>query len=143
VCVGPPRSVCRLLIDVRALVYRQQSVSGVTRVPSDMFQGLANKRFVTFGAPPSSLFLDDWVVANRSGYVLGFEYWANPSNIEEGYIWWQVDGNQTHRIGARAMGADPEEGGGAGIGQRLIPEEPMAIILNLGMSRAYLHPTST
>jgi beta-glucan synthesis-associated protein KRE6 len=72
-------------------------------------------------------------------YILGFEYWANPSNIEEGYIWWQVDGNQTHRIGARAMGADPEEGGGAGIGQRLIPEEPMAIILNLGMSRAYLH----
>ncbi|KAH6901573.1 beta-glucan synthesis-associated protein-domain-containing protein [Coprinopsis sp. MPI-PUGE-AT-0042] len=90
----------------------QQSVSGVTRVPSDMFQGLPNKRFVTFG----------------------FEYWANPSNIEEGYVWWQVDGNQTHRIGARAMGADPEEGGGAGIGQRLIPEEPMAIILNLGMS---------
>ncbi|KAG2004925.1 beta-glucan synthesis-associated protein KRE6 [Coprinopsis cinerea AmutBmut pab1-1] len=90
----------------------QQSVSGVTRVPSDMFQGSPQKRFVTFG----------------------FEYWANPRNRDEGYVWWQVDDQQTHRVGARSVGPDPEEEGGAGIGPRLIPEEPMAIILNLGMS---------
>ncbi|TFK23860.1 concanavalin A-like lectin/glucanase [Coprinopsis marcescibilis] len=88
----------------------QQSVSGVSRVPSDMFQG-SQQRFTTFG----------------------FEYWADPNNREDGYIWWQVDGKQTHRMGARAVRADPEPEG-SGVGDRLIPEEPMAIVLNLGMS---------
>ncbi len=41
---------------------------------------------------------------------------------------------------AKAVGPDngPD---GSGIGQRLIPEEPMSIVLNLGISRAseYLH----
>jgi beta-glucanase (GH16 family) len=65
---------------------------------------------------------------------VGFEYWANPSNQGEGYITWQVDGKQSHRVGASAVG--PDQGpDGTGVGPRLIPEEPMSIILNLGMSR--------
>ena len=68
--------------------------------------------------------------------TLGFEYWANPKNRDEGFINWQVDGKPTHRVGAAAMGPDqgPE---GSQVGQRNIPEEPMSIVLNLGMSRAY------
>jgi hypothetical protein len=55
---------------------------------------------------------------------IGFEYWANPSNPSEGYISWMVDGKQTTRMGATAVG--PDQGtGGSGVGQRLIPEEPM------------------
>ncbi|KAF9461053.1 beta-glucan synthesis-associated [Collybia nuda] len=89
----------------------QQAVSGIVKLPSDMFQG--------------------------SGKVfkkIGFEYWANPSNAQEGYITWQVDGKQSHRVSATAVG--PDQGpGGSGVGQRLIPEEPMSIVLNLGMSQ--------
>lgn len=71
--------------------------------------------------------------------MLGFEYWANPSNVEEGFVTWQVDGSQTHRMWAKAVGPDngPD---GSGVGQRLIPEEPMSIVLNLGISRTSLYP---
>ncbi|KAF4572377.1 hypothetical protein EYR36_006871 [Pleurotus pulmonarius] len=88
----------------------QQSVSGVSKLPSDMFQG-----------------------SGQRSTTLGFEYWANPSNVEEGFVTWQVDGSQTHRMWAKAVGPDngPD---GSGIGQRLIPEEPMSIVLNLGIS---------
>ncbi|KAI0659067.1 beta-glucan synthesis-associated [Cubamyces menziesii] len=89
----------------------QQAVSALTTLPDDMFQG--------------------------SGAVfktLGFEYWADPKNRGDGFITWQVDGKQTVRLGAGAMG--PDQGAdGSQVGQRLIPEEPMSIILNLGISK--------
>lgn len=47
---------------------------------------------------------------------------------------WLVDGRPTHRMSAGAVAEDMGPTG-AMIGQRLIPEEPMAIILNLGISR--------
>ena len=81
--------------------YRQQSVSSLTNVPDDMFEG--------------------------SGQVLtkfGFEYWAEPSAPENGFITWMVNGNPSHRVGADAMG--PDQGpDGSGVGRRIIPEEPM------------------
>ena len=68
----------------------------------------------------------------------GFEYWSDPNNRENGFINWQVDGQQTSSLWAAAVGPDSSTGegggGGSGVGQRLIPEEPMAIILNLGIS---------
>ncbi|KAF8066469.1 beta-glucan synthesis-associated protein-domain-containing protein [Lyophyllum atratum] len=89
----------------------QQAVSGIVELRPDMFQG-SGRRYTT----------------------LGFEYWANPKNAQEGYITWQVDGRQSHRIGAGAVG--PDQGvGGSGVGQRLVPEEPMSLVLNLGMSQ--------
>lgn len=39
-------------------------------------------------------------------------------------------------MGAAAVGPDTGTGG-SGVGQRLIPEEPMSIVLNLGMSREF------
>jgi len=91
---------------------RQQAVSTLTTVPSDMFQG-----------------------SGSNFKVLGFEYWADPSKPTDGFITWQVDGKPSVRLGATAMGPDQGEGG-SGVGQRLVPEEPMSIVLNLGMSRA-------
>ncbi|KAH9896744.1 beta-glucan synthesis-associated [Cubamyces lactineus] len=89
----------------------QQAVSALTTLPDDMFQG--------------------------SGAVfktLGFEYWADPKNRGDGFITWQVDGKATVRLGASAMG--PDQGpDGSQVGQRLIPEEPMSIVLNLGISK--------
>jgi len=88
----------------------QPSVSALTRLPSNMFQN-SGARFTT----------------------LGFEYWANPSNPDEGFVHWQVDEQPTHRVSALAMGPD-QSPLGSGVSRRLIPEEPMSIVLNLGMS---------
>ncbi|CAL1711204.1 unnamed protein product [Somion occarium] len=88
----------------------QQAVSGLTNLPDDMFQG-SGQVFKT----------------------LGFEYWANPSKPDEGFITWQVDGTPSITMGASAVGADQGDGG-SGVSKRLIPEEPMSIVLNLGIS---------
>ena len=74
--------------------------------------------------------------------TFGFEYYGHPKHRDDGYVMWQVDGQPTHRVGAGAVGADPLPTG-SGIARRVIPEEPMAIILNLGMSRACLIFRST
>ncbi|KAG6825851.1 hypothetical protein H0H92_002186 [Tricholoma furcatifolium] len=88
----------------------QQAVSAVVDLREDMFQG-SGARFTT----------------------LGFEWWSDPNNPQDGYITWQVDGVVSHRLGAAAMG--PDQGvDGTGVSQRLIPVEPMSIILNLGIS---------
>ncbi|KAG6860426.1 hypothetical protein C0995_011331 [Termitomyces sp. Mi166 len=56
-----------------------------------------------------------------------------PSNPSEGSITWQVDGVQSYRLGAIAV--EPDQGPtGSGVDQRLIPVEPMSIVLNLGIS---------
>lgn len=89
----------------------QQAVSSLTQLPDDMFQG-SGANFKT----------------------LGFEYWGNSKNRDEGFITWQVDGKPTHRVGAAAMG--PDKGtDGSQVSQRIIPEEPMSIVLNLGISQ--------
>jgi hypothetical protein len=59
---------------------------------------------------------------------------GNPSNPSEGSITWMVDSKKSVRMGAAAVG--PDQGtNGTGIGPRLIPEEPMSIILNFGIPR--------
>jgi len=66
--------------------------------------------------------------------MLGFEYWSDPNDRSAGSVTWQVDGQRSHRVLAAAVA--PDQGtDGSGVGQRLIPEEPMSIVLNLGMSR--------
>jgi beta-glucanase (GH16 family) len=65
----------------------------------------------------------------------GFEYWSDPKQPGSGYVTWQVDGVQSARVGAGAMGPDMGTDGSQ-IGQRLIPLEPMSIVLNLGISSA-------
>ena len=68
--------------------------------------------------------------------MLGFEYWSDPNNRQDGFINWQVNGQQTTSLWAAAVG--PDQGtGGSGVGQRLIPEEPLALVLNLGISRTF------
>lgn len=68
--------------------------------------------------------------------TFGFEYWSDPNDRQAGYINWQVDGKQSHGVWAPAVG--PDQGpDGSGVGQRLIPEEPMSLVLNLGISREF------
>ncbi|KAF8918435.1 glycoside hydrolase family 16 protein, partial [Mucidula mucida] len=86
----------------------QQAVSGLTHLPSGGFQG-----------------------SDRTFVVYGFEYYANPDARSDGFITWIVDGKPSTRMGAGAVAPDPN---GSHVGQRLIPEEPMSIVLNLGIS---------
>ncbi|TFK50280.1 beta-glucan synthesis-associated [Heliocybe sulcata] len=88
----------------------QQAVSALSRLPDDMFQG-SGQVFTT----------------------LGFEYWTDPKNPGDGFITWQTAGAPTVRMGAAAMGPDTGDGGSQ-VDQRLVPEEPMSIVLNLGIS---------
>ncbi|KAF7301973.1 hypothetical protein MIND_00763400 [Mycena indigotica] len=94
----------------------QQAVSGLTNVPGEGFQG-SGKKFIKYG----------------------FEYWSDPKDPSSGFITWQVDGTPSIRMGAGAVGPD-QGSGGSGVGQRLIPVEPMSIILNLGISKNWETP---
>jgi hypothetical protein len=58
----------------------------------------------------------------------GFEYWSNPNDPTAGFIEWQVNGNPTARLGASAVGSDTDGTVGSGVGQRLIPLEPMVSV---------------
>ncbi|KAK1221780.1 hypothetical protein PQX77_015398 [Marasmius sp. AFHP31] len=90
----------------------QQAVSGLTKVPAQGYQGMPDKRFVTYG----------------------FEYWADNSNRQNTHITWQVDGKPSVTVRPGAVG--PDKGTtGSQVDQRLTPEEPMSIIMNLGISR--------
>ncbi|KAF8213898.1 beta-glucan synthesis-associated [Mycena galopus ATCC 62051] len=97
----------------------QQAVSALTEVPGTGFQG-SGQQLVTYG----------------------FEYWSDPTDPTTGFIEWQVDGQPSARMGAAAVG--PDQGPtGSGVGQRLIPVEPMSIILNLGISNNWQTPDLT
>lgn len=103
----------------------QQAVSGLTSTPADMFQG-SGQQFTTMGKPISFLF-----TPLLTGACLGFEYYADPSDPTGGFITWQVAGSPSVRMGAAAVGPDTDPTVGSGVGQRLIPVEPMVRILPL------------
>ncbi|KAF8338033.1 beta-glucan synthesis-associated protein [Cantharellus anzutake] len=55
----------------------------------------------------------------------------------DGYVTWYQDGKPTWTIRPSTVGPDP----GANISQRLIPAEPLHIIMNLGISYAFGKPS--
>lgn len=61
-------------------------------------------------------------------FLLGFEYWSDPSDPTGGFITWQSAGQQSARLGATAVGPDTDPVTGSGVGQRLIPVEPMVCL---------------
>ncbi|KAJ8090051.1 hypothetical protein PM082_018631 [Marasmius tenuissimus] len=69
----------------------------------------------------------------------GFEYWADPNNRDSGEVTWHVDDVPSVQLRPPAVGPDKGVGGG-GVSQRIIPEEPMSIIFNLGMSTNWATP---
>jgi len=62
----------------------------------------------------------------------GVEYWSNPDNRGEGFIDWVADEPVFH-VNAHTFTGDES----LGISDRLISEEPMAIMLNLAVSRSF------
>lgn len=89
----------------------QEAVSGLSQIPDDAYELSANPRAVTFGVQYSP----DW---NGDG---------------SGSVTWFIDGKATWTVLGGSIGPNTA----ADIGQRLIPVEPMSIIMNLGMSNGF------
>ncbi|WRT67581.1 uncharacterized protein IL334_004553 [Kwoniella shivajii] len=88
----------------------QQAVSGLTHVDSNGYQGAGG------------------------GYgVHAIEVYSNPNDRDSGRITWVANGAKTWTVFPPAVGPSPS----MQIGQRIIPEEPMSMILNFGMSDGF------
>ncbi|KAN0061135.1 beta-glucan synthesis-associated protein [Thecaphora frezii] len=88
----------------------QQSVSGTTIVPNNTFE--------KDGARPTRFGIDyepDW---NMDG---------------SGHATWYVDGKPTWTLTGKAIGPQPA----IEVGQRLVPVEPMSMVINLGISQGW------
>ncbi|ODN95906.1 glucosidase [Cryptococcus wingfieldii CBS 7118] len=73
-------------------------------------------------------------VETRGGFgIYGFEYYTNPDDRENGHITWVANGQRSWTMYPASVG--PVED--MDIGQRLITEEPMAMIINFGMSNNF------
>jgi len=71
---------------------------------------------------------------NGAAYATyGFEYWSNPNKRSDGYIQWYSQGQETWKLTAASLEGDSS----TNISSRIIPEEPMSIILNLGMAPSF------
>ncbi|KIK08000.1 glycoside hydrolase family 16 protein [Laccaria amethystina LaAM-08-1] len=69
-----------------------------------------------------------------NGYATyGYELWADPNHRSNGYITWYSNGKPSWQITSAAVGPDAT----SQVSQRLIPEEPMYLILNLGLSPSF------
>ncbi|KAK1225405.1 hypothetical protein PQX77_011654 [Marasmius sp. AFHP31] len=78
-------------------------------------------------------YVDD---GNYGGYgyaTYGFEYWSDPKRRDDGYIVWYSHGKETWKLDAAAVGPDSR----SMVSQRLIPEEPMSLILNFGIAEGF------
>lgn len=95
----------------------QQSYSWQSSLDATSYEG---RGYSTFG-PSSGSRRKLWLMSDTAGV----EYIPGPA----GTITWDVNSTQTWELTAPAMGPDSR----VDIGQRLVSEEPMSIILNLGM----------
>ncbi|KAI1794793.1 glycoside hydrolase family 16 protein [Ganoderma leucocontextum] len=86
----------------------QQAVSAVTDIDNDNYNG--------------------------QGYgTYGFEWWSNPSKRSEGSVTWVANGKKSWSMTAATIGADST----SQISARIVPEEPMYVIFNLGMAPGF------
>ncbi|BEJ17394.1 hypothetical protein CspHIS471_0607950 [Cutaneotrichosporon sp. HIS471] len=65
--------------------------------------------------------------------VFGFEYSSDYNDPSHGYIHWTNMGKPAWTMWAKSVGPNPR----SGVGQRLISQEPMYMIFNLGMSNNF------
>ncbi|KAH9851610.1 glycoside hydrolase family 16 protein [Lenzites betulinus] len=71
---------------------------------------------------------------NDQGYTTyGYEWWSDPSDRDAGFVTWYSEGTPAWTMTAATIGADTN----TEISARLVPEEPMYIIMNLGMSPGF------
>ncbi|KAL7424322.1 hypothetical protein Q5752_000004 [Cryptotrichosporon argae] len=76
---------------------------------------------------------DGYQLSGGGFNVYGAEVYADPNDRSAGYITWVANGQKSWQLQAEAVGPNAN----VGIGQRLISEEPMAMIINFGMSNNF------
>ncbi|KAG8980166.1 hypothetical protein FRB90_007787 [Tulasnella sp. 427] len=71
---------------------------------------------------------------NGTAYqTYGFEYWSDKNHRDNGYVTWAMGGEPTWTLPAAAITSNNK----VGVGNRIIPEEPMSIALNLGLAPSF------
>ncbi|KAK7024037.1 beta-glucan synthesis-associated protein SKN1 [Favolaschia claudopus] len=80
-------------------------------------------------------FIDDKYYSGNAFLSYGLEWFSNPSKRSSGYINWLTGGQKRWTLTPDTIGADPV----SGVSQRLITEEPMYLVFNLGMSPSFQH----
>ncbi|KAF7304956.1 Glycoside hydrolase family 16 protein [Mycena kentingensis (nom. inval.)] len=78
-------------------------------------------------------YIDDQVYGGKAFGKYGLEWNANPSKRSNGYINWLSNDKKTWSLTSDTIGPDPD----SQVSQRLIAEEPMYLIFNLGMSPGF------
>lgn len=89
----------------------QEAVSGVATIPSYAYIDADNARYTTFGLEV----VPDW---DHNG---------------QGSLTWYIDGRRTWHAPASVVDANPI----TNISRRIIPTEPMSIVMNLGLSSGF------
>jgi len=71
---------------------------------------------------------------NGSAYTsYAYEWWSDPNHRGDGYVQWYSEGKQTWKATYGSLAGDSS----TGISNRVIPEEPMYLIINLGMAPSF------
>ncbi|KAI9718197.1 MAG: hypothetical protein M1812_004187 [Candelaria pacifica] len=60
-----------------------------------------------------------------------YAFYYTPGGSGTGHVYWNVGDVQTWHLDARAVGPN------GNVGQRVIPEEPLALVMNFGMSQSF------
>ncbi|KAK4547870.1 hypothetical protein LTR36_010589 [Oleoguttula mirabilis] len=71
---------------------------------------------------------NDWYDGNAY-QTYGFDY--QPGGSGDGYVVWNVGDTDTWKVEANAVGPN------GNVGQRVMPEEPMALVVNFGLSNGF------
>ncbi|KAF8191607.1 beta-glucan synthesis-associated protein-domain-containing protein [Mycena galopus ATCC 62051] len=80
-------------------------------------------------------YIDDKYYSGNAFLTYGVEFFSNPSSRSSGYINWLTGGTKRWTLTADTIGPDPT----SNVSQRLITEEPMYLVFNLGMSPNFQH----
>ncbi len=91
----------------------QEAVSGLAPVPQEGYISAPNPRYVRYG----------------------MEYEVDWTKQGGGFVTWYVDGQKTWTVTPRSFPARPAQN----MSTRLVPVEPMSLIINLGMSSGFQH----
>ncbi|ESK95791.1 glycoside hydrolase family 16 protein [Moniliophthora roreri MCA 2997] len=78
-------------------------------------------------------YIDDINYDGQGFAPYAFEWWSDPKHRDQGYITWFSQGQRSWTMTAGAVGPDST----SLVGQRLVPEEPMYVILNFGMAASF------
>ncbi|KAL0960926.1 hypothetical protein HGRIS_005933 [Hohenbuehelia grisea] len=78
-------------------------------------------------------YIEDQFYNDTAYATYGYEWWSNPSRRSEGFITWYSNGQKTWQMTAGTVAADDT----VKVSDRLVPEEPLYVIFNLGMAPGF------